>query len=108
MTDGQWWAALVTFERQDKEQDILPHWAHGACGWMIAIAPDEDAARQLLARDLEHCGLRVLTFEKEQEVFSYEEVEEIDEHLADNFRNLEYGKCTVWGTLHGYRREGEA
>ncbi len=108
MTDGRWWIALVTFERSDEEQDVLPVWAHGACGWMVALAPDEDTARGLLIRDVEYHGLRVLEIADEREVFGEDEVEEIDDHLAMNFREIEPGKRTAWGTIHCYKGEGEA
>jgi hypothetical protein len=104
----RYWVALVTFERRTEEQDILPEWAHGACGWMAALAQDEEEARRLLVRDVEHHGLRVLEIANEQEVFSSDDVEEFDEHLGANFRNIEPGKQTVWGTIHGYKGEGEA
>jgi hypothetical protein len=41
-------------------------------------------------------------------VFGDEEIEEIDNHLAMNFRETEPGKETVWGTILVYRRGGEA
>ena len=108
MTDGRWWVALVTFERRDEEQDILPDWAHGACGWIAALAPDEETAHDLLVRDVEQLGLRVLEVENGQEVFGEDEIEEIDKHLASNFSEIEPGKQTVWGTIHCYKGEGEA
>jgi hypothetical protein len=108
MTDGRWWVALVTFERRDEEQDILPDWAHGACGWMVALAPDNETARGLLVRDVEYHGVRVIKIDEEREVFGDDEIDEIDEHLAMNFREIEPGKQTVWGTIHCYKGEGEA
>ena len=107
-TNGRWWLALVTFERRDEEQNILPKWAQGACGWMAALAPDEETAHQLLIRDVEHVGFRVLEIADQREVFGEDEIEEIDEHLAANLREIELGKQTVWGTIHCYKGEGEA
>ena len=98
----------MTFERRDEEQDTLPEWAQGACGWMVALAPDEEAARGLLIRDVEYHGLRVIEIDGEREVFGENELEEIDEHLALNFRSIEPGRQTVWGTIHCYKGEGEA
>ncbi len=108
MMNMRLWVSLVTFERRNAEQDIFPEWAHGAAGWMVALAPDEETARHLLVRDVEYHGLRVLEVAEEREIFSVDEVEEIDEHLAFNFKNIEPGKQTVWGTIHGYKGEGEA
>ena len=99
---------MVTFERRDEEQDILPEWARGACGWMVALAPDEEAARRLLVRDVEYHRLRVVEIDSAREVFGDDEIEEIDDHLAMNFREIEPGKQTVWGTIHCYKGEGEA
>lgn len=108
MTDGRWWIALATYERRGDEQEVLPGWAQGAVGWMVALAPDEETARQLIVRDLEYHDLRVLEIKDEQEVFSEEEIDEFDEHLGANFRDIEPGRSTVWGTLHCYKGEGEA
>lgn len=108
MPDGRWWIALVTFERREQEQDILPEWAHGACGWMVALAQDDETARMLLVRDVEYHGLRVIDIADEEEVFSEEDIEQVDDHLAANFREFELGKQTVWGTIHCYKGEGEA
>lgn len=73
----------------------------GASGWMVALAPDEETARRLLVRDVEYHGLRILEIEYEREVFGGDEIEEIDDHLAMHFREIEPGKQTVWGTIHG-------
>jgi hypothetical protein len=108
MADGRWWVALVTFERREAYQEILPDWAHGACGWMAALATSREEARHRLVRDVEHHGLRVLEVANEREVFDGEEIDAIDEHLAANFRAIEPGAQTVWGTIHGYKGEGEA
>ena len=105
---GRCWIALVTFERVDEEQEILPEWAHGACGWMAALAAGEEEASKLLIRDVEHHGLRVLEIAKLREVFDEHEVQSVDEHLATNLQEIETGKQTVWGTLHCYKGEGEA
>jgi len=75
---------------------------------MIALARDEEAARRLLVQDLQHHGLRVVEIDKLQEVFSDEDIEEVDDHLAENFRLFEKGKSTAWGTLHCYKGDGEA
>lgn len=75
---------------------------------MAAIACDEDEAKHLLIQDVEHLGLRVVNITDEHEVFGEDEIEEIDEHLASNFKEIEPEKQTVWGTIHCYKGEGEA
>ena len=102
------WVALVTFERRANEQDILPESAHGACGWMAVLATEEEEVRRFLVRDVEHHGVRVLEIADVREVFGAEDVNEIDEHLGANFRDIDPGMQTVWGTLHCYMGEGEA
>ncbi|WBX85690.1 hypothetical protein [Sphingosinicella microcystinivorans] len=108
MSARRCWIALVTFERRGEPQNILPEEVQGACGWMIAMAPDEDAARALLIRDVEYNGLRVLEISDEQEIFEIGEIEGIDEHLAASFTEIEADRRTVWGTIHHYKGEGEA
>jgi hypothetical protein len=108
MIEGRWWAAFVTFERRDEDHEFLPDWAQGACGWMLALAPNEETAHRLLVRDVEYSGFRVLEIKDGLEVFGDDEVEKIDDHLAANFRDLEPGKRTIWGTHHCYIAEGEA
>lgn len=107
MTYGRFWLALLTFERRDERLGMLPDWACGASGWMVAIAPDEETARELIVRDVGSCGLRVLEVDKMREAFSHKDVEVVDDHLARNLRQIEPGKHTVWGTVHGYKGEGE-
>jgi hypothetical protein len=107
VTDERSWLALVTFERRTQDSDILPAWAHGACGWMIGIAPDLATACDRFARDLRYCGMSLLEVEDAREVFDPEDVQEVDDHLAENWREIEPGKQSVWGTLHGYKGEGE-
>jgi hypothetical protein len=60
----------VTFEPRDEAQDILPDWARGACGWIIALAPHQQTACGLLVRDVEYHGLRVIEIDHEREVMS--------------------------------------
>lgn len=109
MTNDRCWAALVTFERlEEGENEVLPGWAYGACGWMIALASSQDEARSRLVRDVQHHALRVVEIENEREVLGDDEIADLDEHLASNFRNIEPPKQTVWGTLHGYKGEAEA
>ena len=75
---------------------------------MLVLAPDEETARGLIVRDVEYHGLRAIEIDGEREVFGQDEIEMIDNHLAMNFREVEPGKQTVWGTIHGYKGEGEA
>lgn len=82
MTEKRRWVALVTFERRAEQQDILPDWAQGACGWMVALAPDEETARGLLVRDVEYHGLRVISIDNARELFGDNEVEGVFKVVA--------------------------
>lgn len=108
MNEDRIWTALVTFERTSTAQDVLPDWAQGAAGYLAALAPDEEAALSLLRADFESAHLRVLEISELREIYHADELDELDEHLADNFRRIEEQKSTVWGTIHCYMADGEA
>lgn len=100
---------MVTFERRKWADNlVLPEWAWGACGWMVAKASNKTEARSCLVRDLEQLSLVFIELDDEHEVFGVADLAELDEHLAANFVMLEAGKQTLWGTLHCYKGEGEA
>jgi hypothetical protein len=106
---NQWWVTLATFERSTASQEILPEWAQGACGWIACRSvDDEESVRDLLARGLRYCGLRLLEIDNVRTLNDEDDADEIDEHLASNMREAEAGASWVWGTLHCYRADGEA
>jgi hypothetical protein len=104
----RWWVALVTFERTQADQDILPDSAQGACGWMACLSANEEAVRATIDRNLGDVGLRLLEVDRLSELIDEDEAAEIDEHLGANLKALEVGKLTVWGTIHCYAADGEA
>jgi hypothetical protein len=106
--DRRTWVALVTFERTDRPQAILPDEFLGACGWMGCVADDADDVPDLIRRALSAEGLRTVEVKEVEEVGATDEVEAFDAHLAENMGCIEPGKSTVWGTLHAYFAEGEA
>ncbi len=75
---------------------------------MVALAQSEMDARLKIEADLRALYLRVLEFEGLREIFDNGEVEEVDDHLALNLRQIEADKLTVWGTIHCYIGDGEA
>jgi selenophosphate synthetase-related protein len=107
MAVERWWFGLVHFQRLEEGPGILPESSLGAFGWLLALAPDEETAVQRLVSDVEHEGVRVLAVTDVCEASHEDEIEEVSEHLAENFRNLEPGAQTVWGTIHCYKGEGE-
>jgi hypothetical protein len=102
------WLGLVEFRRREEGPGLLPEACLGAVGWLLALAPNSETAVQRLVRDVEHEGLRVVAVDDVREVFDEDEIGEVSPHLLENFRNIEPGRQTVWGTIHSYKGEGEA
>jgi hypothetical protein len=107
MKGARWWVALVNFERGDGEQSVLEARFQGAWGWMACLASSEDEVRTRLAQSLAADGLRLVKVDQEAPV-EFQELSEIDDHLASNVAALEPGKFAAWGTIHCYLAEGEA
>lgn len=108
MAANKTYTALVTFERIGPESDYLPPEAQGAVGYMAISAFDEDDLRDALLADLKCVGLRLLEIDEVQEINTNYLPDGIDAHLADNIRNWEADRRTVWGTIHVYLADGEA
>lgn len=100
--------ALVSFERTDWITDYLPPEAQGACGFMAIAAIDEDDVFDALRSELTEIGLKLVDVDQIREVTVEDFPEDLDEHLAENVRDWETGKRTVWGTIHVYLADGEA
>jgi hypothetical protein len=94
--------ALVTFEHGDDEGDHLPLQYQGACGWMAVDAEDEEEAVDVLAGALAAERLVLVEAELLQAVSGAQDAERVDDHLADNMRDWEPGRRTVWGTIRCY------
>lgn len=108
MTAFRIYTALVTFERTTLETPFLPPEAHGACGYMAIAAPDGEAVIETLRRSLSAEALRLVDVSDITETSLHDFPDELDEHLAENVKNWEPKKRTVWGTIHVYLAEGEA
>lgn len=65
---------------------------------MVALASDETKQSRLV-RDVQHHALRVVEIENEREVFGEDEIDDLDDHLAANFRAVEPLKQTAWDTI---------
>lgn len=102
------YAALVTFERTASETPFLPAEAQGACGYMAIAAPDEDAVAGVVHASLAADKLRLIEVNDIAETSLENFPDELDEHLAENVKNWEPNKRTVWGTIHVYLADGEA
>lgn len=100
--------ALITFERESDECEILQPDDQGACGWMGAQAASEDQLAGVFAAELSELGLRLKGIDNIIEVSSVDEVASYDQHLASNMAAWQAGKRTVWGTIHTYLADGES
>lgn len=102
------YTALVTFERTTADTAFLPSGAQGACGYMAVAAPDEDGVVDVLRNSLSAVGLRLIEIDQITERSLTNFPEDLDSHLAENVRNWEANRPTVWGTIHIYLADGEA
>jgi hypothetical protein len=94
--------ALVTFEHDGDDGDHLPLGYQGACGWMAIDADEAEEAVEILRESLAADGLKLVEAERVHAVGGAGQVESLDDHLADNMREWEPGRRTVWGTIHCY------
>lgn len=100
--------ALVTFERAGETATYLLPEEQGACGYQAISAIDEDDLRNALSQELAEVGLRLVAIDDTREIEVDNLPDDIDDHLAENIRNWEPGKRTVWGTIYTYIGDGEA
>lgn len=105
---SRWWIALVTFVNAGDFLSLFDPEHQGAVGWMSIIARDENALAENLRACLGEAGYQVVEIDEISIVRSFEEINEIDDHLAKNTMQLEPGKNVVWGTIHKYIADGEA
>jgi len=69
----------------------------------MAIAADNpEEAAEILKISLSAERLKLVEAEQFQIVDSADEAESVDTHLAENIRDWEPGRSTVWGTIHVY------
>lgn len=108
MTHSKTYTALVSFERKNLKNPILPEEAWGAVGYMAVICKNPEEIFELFRNSLLVDDLRLIDVEEISEFTSIDQVANIDPHLANNVEEWEAGKKTVWGTLHNYYAEGEA
>jgi hypothetical protein len=94
--------ALVTFEHDGDQGDHLPLDCQGACGWMAIAADDAEDAAEVLNDSLSAEHLKLVGAEQFHLADSAEHVNSFDSQLAENMRNWEPGRSTVWGTIHAY------
>ena len=99
---------LVTFERTQVATDVSSDDCQGAVGYMAVDTVDEDEARDIFHSALSEVGLSLIEIDIHRVFESADDLNDLDEHLAQNVRNWEYGKRTVWGTIHGYYADGHA
>jgi len=107
MSELRVYTALVTFERTASDTPFLPPEAQGACGYMAIAAPDEDGVVEAIHNSLAAVELRLVEVSDITETTLPDFPNDLDERLAENVRNWEANKRTVWGTIHVYMADGE-
>ena len=105
--DKFWWLALVQLEKNGA-QTLLAEEEEGAYVWVAAIAREKPGVDRLIMSAAEIENLRVISIEDHTVVEDLAEIEEADEHLADDVLELGPGQRDAWGTWHVYYGEGEA
>lgn len=105
--DKFWWLALVQLEKGGR-QDLLSEEEEGAYVWIAAIAKEQSDVDRLVSAAAKAEQLRILGIEDHTVVEDLEEIEEVDEHLAEDVFSLSPGQRIAWGTWHVYYGEGEA
>jgi len=108
----EWHIALVDFIRSSDDSDVLgvlDDEIHGAVGWLGVLTKHATEIENIVRENFSSIGLHVVSITDCQQVNSVSEVEEIDEHLAQNIRTQPLDDpVVVWGTIHTYYAEGEA
>ena len=94
--------ALVAFEHDGDNGEHLALSYQGACGWMAINADDSDGAVDVLRESLAADKLKLVEAERIHVVDGAQQAASLDDHLADNMREWEPGRPTVWGTIHCY------
>ena len=102
------YTCVVSFENTGEKSDFIPENCWGASGLVAVDTTDEDELEKILRVGFSHINLRLLDIGSVEKVRSVKEVEDRDEHLANNIREWEAGHRWVIGTVHGYYGEGEA
>lgn len=100
--------SLITFERGESEDSVLPPHVHGACAHIAVLAIDEDDVARLIYQHLMKLKLHTICIENITEVTSVGLIHDIDDHLAEGV--VAWGKEDrfAWGTLYTYMADGEA
>jgi hypothetical protein len=74
----------------------------------LFAAPGEDDVVDALQNALSEVELRLVEVDEITERTLANFPKNLDDHLAENVRNWEANKHTVWGTIHAYLADGEA
>lgn len=105
--DQFWWLALVQLEKK-KGQTVFSSEEEGAYVWVAAVAKDVADVDKLVRHAARTEGLRVVGIEDHTVVEDLEEIEEADEHLANDVLEGTRDQRLAWGTWHVYYGDGEA
>ncbi len=99
---GNAYLVLATFEKIKASSEFLSPDAVGAVGYMAVRAINVESVESQLRSELAEIDLTLIETDEIQPLPSIDELNEIDEHLADKVSNWEPGRATCWGTVHQY------
>jgi len=93
---------LATFEKVKASSEFLGPDAIGAVGYMAVRAINAESVEPQLRSELAEIDLTLIETDQIRPLPSIDELNEIDEHLADNVSEWTPGRSSCWGTIHQY------
>lgn len=99
---GNAYLVLATFEKVKASSEFLSPDAIGAVGYMAVRAINAESVEPQLRSELAEIDLTLIEVDQIRPLPSIDELNEIDEHLADNVAEWTPGRSSCWGTIHQY------
>lgn len=99
---GNAYLVLATFEKVKASSEFLRSDAVGAVGYMAVRAINAESVEPQLRSELAEIDLTLIETDQIQPLPSIDELNEIDEHLAENVSEWTPGRSSCWGTIHQY------
>jgi len=99
---GNAYLVLATFEKVKASSEFLSPDAVGAVGYMAVRAINAESVEPQLRSELAEIDLTLIETDQIRPLPSIDELNEIDEHLADNVSEWTPGRSSCWGTIQQY------
>ena len=106
--EKSWFLAHARFERTTMKCEYLDDDVQGAVGWFAIPAKNNISMEKILRKTLGEVELLLIEIYSNHNVYSYNDVEEFDDYLANNIKELNINNNVIWGTIHQYYGHGEA